>query len=187
MNQNAEKSCAAQSETRSVLRLRPYERDDAYAIVSWIKDEHAFRQWSADRYERWPVTAGDVNAFYDACTAGERFFALTAEDEAGVTGHLTMRWLDENKTILRFGFIIVDRERRNQGLGREMLRLALRHAFTVLKAEKVTLAVFENNEPAYRCYKAAGFKDAPSEKPERYHVLGEVWTCQEMEYKRQQE
>ena len=164
-----------------MLRLRSYKRDDARVIVSWISDEFAFRQWSADRYERWPVTAADVNANYDACMAGGSFFALTAEDEKGTAGHLTMRWTDEQKTILRFGFIIVDSERRGQGLGHEMLRLALRHAFDALKAEKVTLAVFKNNEPAYRCYKAVGFKDMPSETPESYRILGEVWTCREME------
>ena len=170
-----------------MLRLRSYKRDDARVIVSWIGDEFAFRQWSANRYERWPVTAADVNANYDACTAGGRFFALTAEDEKGAAGHLTMRWIDEQKTILRFGFIIVDSERRGQGLGRAILRLALRHAFDVLKAKKVTLAVFENNEPAVRCYQAAGFKDVPCETPESYRILGEVWTCREMEYTRQRE
>ena len=164
-----------------MLLLRSYKRDDARVIVSWIGDEFAFRQWSADRYEQWPVTAADVNANYDTCMAGGSFLALTAEDEKGTAGHLTMRWTDKQKTILRFGFIIVDSERRGLGLGRAMLRLALRHAFDVLKAKKVTLAVFKNNEPAYRCYKAAGFKDVPSKTPERYHVLDEVWTCQEME------
>lgn len=39
-----------------------------------------------------------------------------------------------------------------------MLKAALRYAFDILKAEKVTLGVFENNEPAYYCYKAAGFR-----------------------------
>jgi len=170
-----------------MLRLRSYKRDDARVIVSWISDEFAFRQWSADRYERWPVTAADVNANYDACMAGGSFFALTAEDEKGPTGHLTMRWTDEEKTILRFGFIIVDSKRRGQGLGRAILRLALRHAFDVLKAKKDTLAVFENNEPAVRCYQAAGFKDVPCETPESYRILGEVWTCREMEYTRQRE
>ena len=172
--------------TKNMLRLRPYRRDDARAVISWVKDERAFRQWSADRYERWPVAAEDVNAFYDACSAGGRFYALSADDETGLAGHLTMRWLDENATILRFGFIIIDAARRGQGLGREMLRLALRHAFEALNAKKVTLAVFENNEPAYRCYLAAGFHEVLCEQPERYRVLGEVWTCREMEYARQQ-
>ena len=171
---------------KSVLCLRPYEREDAGVILSWLKDERAFRQWSADRYERWPASAADVNANYDACAAGGRFYALTAEDEGGTVGHLTMRWLDEPGTILRLGFVIVDCERRGQGVGREMLRLALRYAFDVLKAKKVTLAVFENNEAAYRCYKAAGFKDVPCATPESYHIHGEVWLCREMEYARQQ-
>lgn len=33
-----------------MLRLRPYKKGDAEVIVSWLKDEYSFRQWSADRY-----------------------------------------------------------------------------------------------------------------------------------------
>jgi ribosomal protein S18 acetylase RimI-like enzyme len=61
-----------------------------------------------------------------------------------------------------------------------MLKLALTYAFEVYGAKKVSLGVFENNESAYYCYKAAGFKDCISEAPETYEVLGEKWTCKEM-------
>lgn len=45
-----------------MLRLRPYKACDAKTIVSWIKDETAFRMWSADRFERYPMTQEDLNA-----------------------------------------------------------------------------------------------------------------------------
>ena len=39
--------------------------------------------------------------------------------------------------------------------------LALRHAFEVMHAARVTLGVFDNNPAAYGCYKAVGFREAP--------------------------
>lgn len=38
----------------------------------------------------------------------DSFFPMTAFDESGIVGHLIMRFTDENKNELRFGFIIVD-------------------------------------------------------------------------------
>lgn len=43
-----------------MLRLRPYKACDAAAITKWIKSEYAFRQWSADRYEHYPITSDDM-------------------------------------------------------------------------------------------------------------------------------
>ena len=65
-----------------------------------------------------------------------------------------------------------------------MLGLALRFAFDVLKVQKVTLGVLENNPGAYYCYKAAGFKDAPMDKPEYYQLMGEKIKCLELEITR---
>lgn len=42
------------------LRLRPYKPCDAKEIVTWCKDEFAFRQWSADRWETYPLTAENL-------------------------------------------------------------------------------------------------------------------------------
>ena len=42
------------------------------------------------------------------------------------------------------------------------------------------MGVFENNLPAYYCYKAIGFKDVVLEKTEKYCVMGEVWKCKEL-------
>ncbi len=164
-----------------MLRLRPYKNCDADIIASWIKNEYAFRQWCADRYDRYPISGADINAHYAEFADADWFYPMTAFDETGVVGHLIMRFTDEEKRILRFGFVIVDVNRRGEGYGREMLSLALQYAALILKAEKVTLGVFENNPAAYHCYRAAGFQDVPTEQAEYYHVLGENWKCLEME------
>ena len=141
-----------------MLRLRPFKDGDADIIASWIKSEFAFRQWCADRYDHYPITGEDIKEQYAGLSDADWFYPMTAFDETGVVGHLIMRFTDEEKRILRFGFIIVDVNKRGEGYGKEMLSLALRYAALILKAEKVTLAVFENNPAAYYCYKAAGFQ-----------------------------
>ena len=164
-----------------MLRLRPYKDCDAETVVSWIGDEISFRKWCADRYDHYPIQAEDVRRHYHAFDDSDRFFPMTAFDEAGVVGHMIMRFTDEDKRVLRFGFIIVDSRKRGKGYGHQMLELAKRYAFDILKVEKITLGVFENNAPAYRCYRAAGFYDAADAETSYYSVLGEQWKCLELE------
>ena len=47
------------------LTLRPYQPSDATVITSWLKSEYLMRQWCADRYERYPVTPEDMNAYHE--------------------------------------------------------------------------------------------------------------------------
>lgn len=171
-----------------MLRLRQYKPCDADTIVSWIKNEESFRKWSSDRYESYPITSADMNKKYlelnGDCVEPDNFYPMTAFDESGVVGHLIMKFTDENKTILRFGFIIVDDSKRGMGYGKQMLELALKYAFEVMKVKKVTLGVFENNPSAYYCYKSAGFKDVQLDEPIYFSINGENWKCLELEVER---
>ena len=164
-----------------MVRLRPYKQCDAQTIVSWIGDETAFRKWCADRFEKYPITAEDMNEHYNMTAYSDSFFTWTAFDESGVVGHMIMRFTDEEKKTLRFGFVIVDDKKRGKGYGKQMLELAVKYAFDILKVEKITLGVFENNEPAYRCYKSVGFREIEADEHEYYHIFGEDWKCIELE------
>lgn len=165
-----------------MLRLRPYKACDAKVIVSWIKDEVAFRKWCADRYESYPITAEDMNAHYDGFADIDSFYQMTAFDETGVVGHLIMRFVDEEKKVLRLGFVIVDDAKRGMGYGKQMLQLAIQYAYDILKVDKITLGVFENNKSAYYCYKAAGFQDVEMKEELYFDILGEKWKCLELEH-----
>ena len=44
--------------------------------------------------------------------------------------------------------------------------------------------VFADNLPALRCYRSAGFREIPTDKPEIFHILDEDWPCLEMELER---
>lgn len=166
-----------------MLRLRPYKPCDADCIVSWIKDEMVLRKWSSDRFGDFPITSDDINNKYiennGDCIEADNFYPVTAFDENGVVGHLILRYTDEEKQVIRFGFVIVDDTKRGKGYGKEMLTLAIKYAFDIFGAKKITLGVFENNEQAYNCYKSAGFIE--NGKEIFCEIFGEKWRVIEME------
>lgn len=168
------------------LRLRQYKPCDAEKIVSWIKDEQALRKWSSDRFGDFPITSEDINNKYfklnGDCIEADNFYPFVAFDDSEVVGHLILRYTDAERKTVRFGFVIVDDTKRGKGYGKQMLTLAIKYAFDIFGAEKITLGVFDNNKPAYCCYKAAGFTENGEEM--FFELLGEQWRCVEMEIKK---
>lgn len=162
------------------MELRKYKIGDAKIIVKWLKSEYAFCQWSADRYENYPITSEDMNNYYSQYNDDE-LYKLTAVCKDEIVGHLTIRFIDDARKIARLGFVIVDDTKRGNGYGKQLVSLALKYAFDELKADKVTLGVFENNTPAVHCYLSCGFKMVKKEIVESYQCMGEIWNCIEME------
>lgn len=167
-----------------MLRLRPYKCCDALTITKWLKSEYAFRQWSADRYDKYPLTAEGMNAYYDRDKDNENIWGMTAFDETGVIGHFTLRFPGQSRDEVRLGFVIVDDQKRGNGYGKEIVLLAAAYAFEFVKVKKISLGVFENNIAAIKCYESCGFQVAPLKQTECYECMGETWNCIEMELER---
>ena len=55
------------------------------------------------------------------CLEPDNFYPMTAFDETGIAGHLIMRFTDAEKTVLRFGFVIVDEAKRGRGYGKALM------------------------------------------------------------------
>ena len=164
-----------------MLRLRPYRRSDAEYIVSWIKTERIFRFWCADRFENYPITADDLNDQYENSEGAEDVFHFTAYDEQGIAGHINIRFPNKNDIdTVRLGYVIIDDSRRGQGLGRAMVKLALKYSTEIMGAKKVTIGVFAENAAALNCYLQSGF--VQSGDIEEYSINGETWNCLELEY-----
>lgn len=156
------------------LRLRPYNTNDAEKILSWSNDERAFYKWTAGVLGKYPLSKEQFNSVAN-------LMAFTAIDDDDTVGFFTMRRPCDSFDELRFGFVVVDLEKRGKGYGKRMLQLGIKYAKEIFGAQKVSLGVFENNAPAYYCYKSVGFKDVTLENPEMYTVIGEEWKCLELE------
>lgn len=158
-----------------MLKIRPYKPTDAETILSWCRDEKAFYQWSAGILGNFPITPNEFKFV-------ESLIPFTAFDETGIVGFFTLRQPQGSTNELRFGFVIIDPTLRGKGYGKSMLQLGLKLVFETYGAKRASLGVFENNLPAYHCYKAVGFKDVILDKVETYNVLGEEWKCKELAF-----
>lgn len=163
------------------LTLRPYQPSDAGVITSWLKSEYLMRQWSADRYERYPVTPEDMDTYHKRYIDGQHSRALTMVYGNDIVGYITLRTPADDSTEQRLGFVIVDDSKRGRGLGKALVSMAVKYAYETLGATKVSLGVFENNPSAIHCYEAAGFHRVSRPEAESYQCLGETWNCIEME------
>lgn len=161
------------------MELRRFEDSDAEKVLSWIDSEYAFRLWSADTYDKYPVTPADMLGRYATIRenhGGDVHFFVAVEDDA-VVGHLIMRVIDSEKGVVRFGYIIVDSSVRGKGYGKRMLCTALEFAKNELSAKEITLGVFDNNPAAKGCYESVGFFKFDETRPV---IMGEDWLCHEM-------
>jgi RimJ/RimL family protein N-acetyltransferase len=157
-----------------MMTLRPFNINDVPTILSWCKDKHAFRLWSADRYKEFPAQPEEMLEQYK----GDNMYPLTAVADDEIVGHLLLRYPMEDRTVVRFGFVIVDNSKRGMGYGKQMLRLAIDYVQQELGAQKITLGVFCDNHSAVECYKSVGFRITGTDSNP---IDGEEWKGFEME------
>ncbi len=160
-----------------MMLLRPFEHTDAATILHFIRDKHTFNLWSAGRYPHYPITVTDMQTLY---TSIPSLSAFTAMDNGEVVGHITMRYPTESTETVRFGFILLDPDKRGYGYGKQMLSLAIDHVKAHTEASVITLGVFEQNHPARRCYEAVGFYNTG--ETVLYKIDSEEWRCLEYRY-----
>lgn len=156
--------------------LRPFKNEDAPTILSWIKDEHTFHLWSADRYKQFPATPEEMVEQYKSDT----MYPMTACNEDGeILGHILLRYRDKENGEVRLGFIIINDAMRGRGYGKAMIQEAINLAQKDLQAKRISLGVFLENEAAFQCYTSAGFTPVGHEA---YTINGNVWPAAEMIY-----
>ena len=95
-----------------MLRLRPYNKNDAEIIMSWIKDESAFYKWTAGVLGEYPISEEQFNTV-------SNLMAFTAIDDNEIVGFFTMRRPNEFFEELRFGFELLIRK----NVGRDMEKI----------------------------------------------------------------
>lgn len=163
-----------------MLSFRDFAYTDADLILSWIDSERALRLWSADTYGEYPLNSADIISRYELIRSnhGENVRIFMAEEDGVPAGHIVLRRLGDDKDTVRFGYIIVDSCIRGRGYGKKLLSLAEDYAIRCYGAQRLTLGVFENNLPAFKCYSSFGFCECSDELVK---IGDESWKCLELE------
>ncbi len=140
------------------MRIRPYLNKDFDVISQWITDERSHALWCANLIS-YPL---EKKGFDDLLLQAEERFDdspfVATTDEGVVVGFFCFSVnLKINEGFLKF--VVIDNTMRNKGYGCEMLKLAVKYAFEIAKADAVQLNVFSENPSAKNCYQKVGFKE----------------------------
>ena len=130
------------------LRIRPYTESRDYGYIErWIDDERMHALWCANLIP-YPVTPENLRSLLEKNAAewADCAYIVTDSNGENIGFFCYSVNADENTGFLKF--IIIDRDKRGMGYGREMLKLALKHAFDITGVKLVRLNVFDENAAA---------------------------------------
>ena len=138
------------------VRLRPMVHADAPALMRWGNDaDFAWFQWGR-LPGRWPDEASARTWIDRFAERHGRAFAIDFEGRAiGVANYRD--WQPKARTA-EVGIGIGEPALWSKGLGREALRLLVRHLVDDLGAHRIALHVLAYNDRAISSYRAAGFE-----------------------------
>ena len=123
------------------MRIRPYQNKDFDIISQWITDERSHALWCANLMP-YPLEKNSFDALLQEVEErfGDSPFVATTNDGQVVGFFCFSVNLHTNEGMLKF--VVIDNTMRNKGYGCEMLKLAIKYAFEIAKADAVHLNVF---------------------------------------------
>ena len=157
------------------MRIRPYipNKDFEY-IAKWIDNERTHAFWSANRFP-YPITPESFHDFLQKISMERTDNAYVATENNGQVVGFFCYSVNTEDNIGFLKFVIVDKEKRGNGYGKEMLNLAVQYAFQITGSTTVQLNVFNENIAAKQCYEKVGFVERNIDK-DVFSYKDELWS-----------
>ena len=141
------------------MKIREYNAETDFAtIASWSVDERTHALWCAN-LTPFPLEIEGFTALLESFKSRFGDTPFVALDDNGEVEGFFCYSMNEETLEGMLKFVMVDPNRRGKGLGKEMIREAVKYAFTASKAQAVQLVVFAGNSRAECCYKSVGFHE----------------------------
>lgn len=157
------------------MRIRPYiESRDFASLETWIEDEKIHALWCADLIP-YPVTKENFHAFLEKNALEWTDSAYVATEKSGELIGFFCYSVNAGEDAGFLKLVIVDRNKRGSGYGKEMLKLALQYAFEITGVKTVRLNVFDENAAAKHVYEKAGFREDSIDR-NVFSFKGELWS-----------
>jgi RimJ/RimL family protein N-acetyltransferase len=138
------------------VTLGPLVPEDCGPIFCWANDAAAARLDFAYR----PVDMMAHRQWWDSIgkDTSKVVFAIRKIDAPAIIGYVQITGINPTHRSAEVGIRIGAEMNRNQGFGKEALRLAVDFCWNHLNLNRVQLIVFKHNRRAIGAYEAAGFK-----------------------------
>jgi RimJ/RimL family protein N-acetyltransferase len=142
-----------------LIELIPFTEADIDPLLGWISSHEELLLWTASSFG-YPLTREHIRQHLQDCAArGDRLPFKAVESASGeAIGYVEIGGIDPRNQSARIGRVLLAPGARGRGLGVEMMRAALAHAFDVLHVHRVELGVFDVNPRAIACYERTGFR-----------------------------
>jgi len=152
------------------VNLRPLRNDDLARRVQWLDDSETMWLFTGIRPGR-AYQMSDAERWRRSIEADPLAKVWAVETKDGFhIGDVDLHDIDRSSHSARLTILIGDEGFRNQGYGTDAVRMILRHAFTSLGLESVSLRVCDFNVRAVRCYEKCGFvRYTPDTTPSGWH------------------
>ncbi|MGB2896128.1 MAG: GNAT family protein [Anaerolineales bacterium] len=140
------------------IRLRAVEREDLPRFVKWFDDPEVRAGISLFM----PLSLAEEEDWYEGMLKKDPIeHTLSIDVHKGETwthiGGCGLFDLEPQSRRMELGVIIGERSSWDQGIGTDVVRTLLRHAFETLNLNRVVLQVYETNLRAIQVYKKIGF------------------------------
>ncbi|MFC7061953.1 GNAT family N-acetyltransferase [Halobacillus seohaensis] len=143
-----------------MIKLQAFTEHDFAQLISWVSSPEFLLKWAGPNFT-YPLTHEQLYEYIKGANQNNSNMLVykVIEHSTNTTiGHIALKNIDLENNSARVGKVLVGDHARGQGFGLLMMEEILKVAFQDMKLHKVTLGVFDFNEPAVKTYKKVGFQ-----------------------------
>jgi len=160
-----------------LVRLRPPKAEEAPTVITWFEDMEVTRFLLI----RHPPSMEMEKEWFDRNARSQDDIIWFVEHQGQLVGSTAIHLIDWKNGFATTGTVIGDKSVWGKGLGRELMQLRTRYAFTQLPLRKLKSAYLEGNQASARAQAAAGYREVGRHKADMFidgrwrdHILTEV-------------
>ena len=139
------------------IYLSPMNQEDIETYTKWLNDFSVTDGLGMS--SRVTSLEGERSYIESMTKHGEYQFAIVDKETDTLLGNSGFSSIDNINQTAEVGLFIGDEEKRNKGIGTEVLNLLIKYGFEYLNLNNIMLKVYSFNERAIKCYKKTGFKE----------------------------
>jgi RimJ/RimL family protein N-acetyltransferase len=139
----------------SLITLRPPRIEEAEIMISWFGDPEITRFLAL----RFPPSLSGEREWLETMGKAADSVIWAIEREGRIVGNTGLHDIDWVNQRAVTGIVIGEKPAWNKGIGREVMTLRTRYAFTQLPLRKLNSNYFDGNTASWRAQEKAGYRE----------------------------
>ena len=165
------------------VQLARFGESDFDQLITWISSEDLMTNWSGSLF-KFPLTKDSLSWYIqdsNESASPEVYIYKVLDAESGkCIGHISLGGISKKNNCARITRVLIgDADAKGKGYCADMIREILRIGFEELNLHRISLGVYDTNDPAIKCYERAGMVREGIQRDVLYHE-GKYWSILEM-------